>query len=206
MCERARLIMCNACVGESADAGVRAHVSWQSPPLSPSPRSWRRCCINYVNAYSIKGAIEPVYSFLHSFVRPAFAVVYTIRFSIKVAFVLSRSLLLSFRPQYSTRVRSIVFVKMFSCNICQKTFTTKRSLVRHTIIHSGVRFQCGLCPKSFTRKTYLDNHMKIHRQTVGPSTQTVNHSIAGPSNNVDDLWENISEDELFLDIIDQGII
>ena len=49
---------------------------------------------------------------------------------------------------------------MFTCTVCYKVFTTKRSLIRHTKGHVNINFPCNICLKVFTRKEYLANHTK----------------------------------------------
>ncbi|KAJ4447092.1 hypothetical protein ANN_09092 [Periplaneta americana] len=39
---------------------------------------------------------------------------------------------------------------------------TKRNLVRHLHIHSGVSFKCKICGKAYTTKRYLMRHLYIH--------------------------------------------
>ena len=51
----------------------------------------------------------------------------------------------------------------FQCDICEKSFKTKRTLQRHQTVHTGEKpFKCTLCPGEFTRKEGLQAHMLIH--------------------------------------------
>ena len=54
--------------------------------------------------------------------------------------------------------------KLFSCEICAKTFSTVCNLKRHTLIHSGERpvFKCGICGKECTSLSNLKVHSNIH--------------------------------------------
>ncbi|XP_057714209.1 zinc finger and SCAN domain-containing protein 10-like isoform X2 [Corythoichthys intestinalis] len=53
--------------------------------------------------------------------------------------------------------------KPISCSHCDKTFTTKKKLIRHTHTHSEEKpFLCTFCGKRFTQKGNLNRHTKIH--------------------------------------------
>ena len=49
------------------------------------------------------------------------------------------------------------------CDICNKTFLWKSSILKHLNSHNSVRhFSCDICRKSFTRKSYLTKRSKVH--------------------------------------------
>ncbi|XP_051919195.1 zinc finger protein OZF-like [Hippocampus zosterae] len=51
----------------------------------------------------------------------------------------------------------------WKCFQCDKTFSHKINLKRHTILHTGEKpFSCSVCGKKFTQKVHLTSHMKIH--------------------------------------------
>jgi len=51
----------------------------------------------------------------------------------------------------------------FSCQICNKRFTTQNHLKRHGDVHFGVkRFSCDICHKTFLRSENLNIHMRTH--------------------------------------------
>lgn len=51
----------------------------------------------------------------------------------------------------------------FSCEICNKLFTTKKSYFAHKLmIHDVKPFSCEFCDKKFARKQLLDEHLRIH--------------------------------------------
>ncbi|XP_033989763.1 zinc finger protein 2 homolog [Trematomus bernacchii] len=53
--------------------------------------------------------------------------------------------------------------KAFSCSVCEKAFTHRRSLKEHLIIHTGEKpFSCSVCEKAFTHRRSLKEHMIIH--------------------------------------------
>ena len=53
--------------------------------------------------------------------------------------------------------------KVFSCNICEKKYSTQVSLQIHVgATHTGVRFPCTICPYEATREHSLKEHMTRH--------------------------------------------
>ena len=59
----------------------------------------------------------------------------------------------------------------FSCNVCNKRFTNKTALKRHTSeVHERVKkSKCLICDKQFTRKVYLNYHLKytkLHNRLI----------------------------------------
>ncbi|XP_077575003.1 uncharacterized protein LOC144198068 [Stigmatopora nigra] len=54
-------------------------------------------------------------------------------------------------------------VKPFPCQICNKSFFTKRDVEIHLRIHTGEKpFHCNLCDKKFARKVELNVHLRWH--------------------------------------------
>ena len=49
-------------------------------------------------------------------------------------------------------------LKVFSCSVCKKEYTSRQSLHRHRQYHSDVSFDCKNCSKTFARKDYLKQH------------------------------------------------
>ena len=51
----------------------------------------------------------------------------------------------------------------FKCNICSKSFSSKRSVTSHLYQHTIERpFKCNICNKSFYWKSKLIAHLRIH--------------------------------------------
>ena len=55
------------------------------------------------------------------------------------------------------------FKKNYVCNICGKHLSSKCSLARHGLVHSGLKpYKCSVCSAAFTTSGNLSRHMKIH--------------------------------------------
>lgn len=53
-----------------------------------------------------------------------------------------------------------------SCEICQKEYSTERSLKQHNLQHLSVKpFKCSECESSFTQKSKLIEHLNRHKGT-----------------------------------------
>ncbi|XP_026467522.1 zinc finger protein 98-like [Ctenocephalides felis] len=56
-------------------------------------------------------------------------------------------------------------LKLYTCEICHKTFTAKRNLNQHKIIHSGeLPHECKICNKRFLRSSTLTQHLSVHTE------------------------------------------
>ena len=49
-----------------------------------------------------------------------------------------------------------------SCTQCGKTYAKSDALRNHMRIHTGDLFTCDICDKGFTSKTHLKQHIEIH--------------------------------------------
>ena len=59
------------------------------------------------------------------------------------------------------------------CDLCEKTFTHRKDLLRHQCtIHGEKSFECPLCPYKTVRKDKLVLHQKVHTKTS--SDQAIN--------------------------------
>ena len=52
----------------------------------------------------------------------------------------------------------------FHCDICLKTFVSKRNVQRHMLSHTGEKpWMCEYCFKRFRQKPHLEQHVNIHK-------------------------------------------
>ncbi|KAK7082203.1 hypothetical protein SK128_010072, partial [Halocaridina rubra] len=55
--------------------------------------------------------------------------------------------------------------RRFQCSICGKRFHSRANLLRHEVVHSGVKmFQCTICGKQFSREYNLMTHSRMHTE------------------------------------------
>lgn len=53
--------------------------------------------------------------------------------------------------------------KSFSCEVCNKSFSQKMHLMRHSLIHTGEKpYSCDQCEKTFIQKVQLKFHKRTH--------------------------------------------
>ena len=53
--------------------------------------------------------------------------------------------------------------EIFACEVCGRCFPYSSSLIRHMLVHSGMKlFDCQICNKKFVNKSSLTKHQKIH--------------------------------------------
>lgn len=54
-------------------------------------------------------------------------------------------------------------IRRYECDVCNQTFSTNRSLLRHEMTHRGIKaYQCDYCSRRFTRKDKRDLHLRLH--------------------------------------------
>ena len=54
-------------------------------------------------------------------------------------------------------------ITFYMCRTCQKSFTARKNLKRHHLIHTNQRdFLCKICQNTYTRKDALKKHMQSH--------------------------------------------
>jgi len=52
----------------------------------------------------------------------------------------------------------------YQCDVCPKTFASKRNVQRHMLTHTGEKpWMCEYCFKRFRQKAHLDQHVNIHK-------------------------------------------
>nr|XP_023019904.1 gastrula zinc finger protein XlCGF26.1-like [Leptinotarsa decemlineata] len=55
--------------------------------------------------------------------------------------------------------------KKFRCDLCQKSFSSKRDLTDHLNVHANVKnYHCKVCNKAFRTKQSVNKHMPIHSE------------------------------------------
>ncbi|XP_017580196.2 uncharacterized protein si:ch73-347e22.4 [Pygocentrus nattereri] len=60
------------------------------------------------------------------------------------------------------------FSKILQCDVCGKTFSNLRNLLKHSRLHNGVvSHQCLACKLSFTNSKILQEHLKSHQNKLG---------------------------------------
>ncbi|KAL4717862.1 hypothetical protein ACJJTC_001011 [Scirpophaga incertulas] len=52
--------------------------------------------------------------------------------------------------------------KQYQCDTCNKQFSRKELLAKHTRTHSGKHYECDICKKKFNRSDNLRSHKRTH--------------------------------------------
>lgn len=64
---------------------------------------------------------------------------------------------------YTLKAEQRKLERMFTCDICDRSFGYKHVLQKHQRIHSGEKpFECKECSKRFTQEHHLKTHMRTH--------------------------------------------
>lgn len=66
------------------------------------------------------------------------------------------------------------------CKICDKSFSRKSHVIRHTLIHSRT-VECNRCNRKFISRNLMEAHRKTH--SITPSKNSVQKRIRKPSSN-----------------------
>ncbi|KAI9019720.1 hypothetical protein DFJ74DRAFT_674159 [Hyaloraphidium curvatum] len=62
--------------------------------------------------------------------------------------------------------------RLFACTSCDKTFTRHYNLVRHQMVHTGVKpYNCELCSSSFALKKDLQRHRAKHSMGINATRE-----------------------------------
>ncbi|XP_045489762.1 zinc finger protein 808 isoform X10 [Pieris rapae] len=56
--------------------------------------------------------------------------------------------------------------KKFECDFCHKSFTRKSNLVPHILLHSGEHYSCAICSKKFSLKRSWQKHMRSQHSKI----------------------------------------
>ena len=86
---------------------------------------------------------------------------------IKITEKTPMKILLKNNEKFTEKPVSLQINKPFSCRYCEKAFTSKQNLQRHTLLHTGEKpsdrpYHCDFCEKSFFTRTDLAKHRRIH--------------------------------------------
>lgn len=54
----------------------------------------------------------------------------------------------------------VIMERVFVCDICQKSYTTRKHLTRHKKNHEEVSYTCDICQEIFTRRDNLTRHLR----------------------------------------------
>jgi len=79
-----------------------------------------------------------------------------------------------------------------TCDECGKTFSQRKHLMRHKLIHTGQKLPCPYCSSQFSRKDKLNKHVRDHHPDTDVSEQKP--EVAMPMN--DDVSEQKSVREM----------
>jgi len=76
-----------------------------------------------------------------------------------------------------------------TCDECGKTFSQRKHLMRHKLIHTGQKLPCPYCSSQFSRKDKLNKHVRDHHPDIDVSEPKP--QVAMPM--IDDVSEQKSE-------------
>ena len=71
-------------------------------------------------------------------------------------------------PDYRNHLNKHFRIKDHKCDVCGLTFTTKKSLVQHSLMHEGIIYCCLICKTYETgSKHTMKTHMRKHTDLLG---------------------------------------
>lgn len=62
----------------------------------------------------------------------------------------------------------------YECILCNSTYSSKRALDKHSLIHGDKKFKCEKCEKEFLRLEKLLEHSKLHHSKEKPKPVRLN--------------------------------
>ena len=83
--------------------------------------------------------------------------------------------------------------KKHKCDTCSKSFDQRHHLVRHQMIHSGIKFPCFGCSSQFTRKDKLNKHVKERHPELQGNINVVSHEVPNTTESKLDVEEDDTE-------------
>jgi len=78
-----------------------------------------------------------------------------------------------------------------TCDECGKTFSQRKHLMRHKLIHTGQKLPCPYCSSQFSRKDKLNKHVRDHHPDTDVSGSEQKPQLAMPM--INDVSEQKSE-------------
>jgi len=73
--------------------------------------------------------------------------------------------------------------KKHKCDQCSRSFDQKNKLVRHEMIHSGIKFPCPGCPSQFSRKDKRSKHIRERHPELQGNINDASHGVPETTEN-----------------------
>merc|ERR1712029_1131090 len=67
--------------------------------------------------------------------------------------------------------------KKHKCDTCSRSFDQRNKLVRHQMIHSGIKFPCFGCSSQFSRKDKLNKHVRERHPELQGNLNDVSYEV-----------------------------
>ena len=67
--------------------------------------------------------------------------------------------------------------KKHICDTCSRSYDHRQHLVRHQMVHSGIKFPCFGCSSQFSRKDKLNKHVKERHPELQGNINVVQQKI-----------------------------
>merc|ERR1712029_541299 len=67
--------------------------------------------------------------------------------------------------------------KKHKCDTCSRSFDQRNKLVRHQMIHSGIKFPCFGCSSQFSRKDKLNKHVRERHPELQGNINEVSYEV-----------------------------